>query len=112
METLPVPPGRPKHLDAYPSSCVLRLSVESGEMAMPLARLGGGEGIITMAADFARSRIFCLSWPSAWLCIVGKDQERLQAGLCYTSSITRAVAMKRASIRAPAATVPFADPWL
>ena len=72
METLPVPPGRPVHLDAYPGGCVLRLSVESGEV-LPLARLGGGEGIITMAADFARSRIFCLSWPSAWLCIVGKD---------------------------------------
>jgi hypothetical protein len=29
-----------------------------------LARLPGGEGIITMAADVARRRLFCLAWPS------------------------------------------------
>jgi hypothetical protein len=72
METLPVPPVRPAHIGPYPGGCVLRLNTKTGKLSS-LARLDDGEGIITQAFDFQRERIFNLSWPSGWLCIVGRD---------------------------------------
>ena len=36
-------------------------------MRPPIARLGGGEGVITMALDAARGRAIVLAWPSGTL---------------------------------------------
>ena len=71
METLPVPPGRPAHLGPYPGGCVLRLDVATGKLAS-LARVPG-EGIVTMACDLPRRRVYCFSWPSGFLYVVGEQ---------------------------------------
>ena len=66
METLPaVGPGG---LGAYPGGCLLRLEPD-GTTVTRLARLPDGEGVLTLAADFRRRRLFCLLWPSGRLCV-------------------------------------------
>ena len=74
METLPVPPGRPPHLGPYPGGCVVRLDVRAGRLEN-LARIPGGEGVVTCAVDASRERVFCLGWPSGLFYVVGKRHE-------------------------------------
>ena len=71
METIPVTPGRPAHLGPYPGGCVLRLHVPSGALT-PLCRMPDCEGVITMACDLPRKRVYCLLWPSGRLGVVAQ----------------------------------------
>ena len=86
METMPVPPGRPSHLGPYPGGCLLRLHTPSGALT-PLVRLPDGEGVITMATDLLRGRVFCLLWPSGRLAVLSSaapgDDWRLSQLLDY-----------------------------
>jgi hypothetical protein len=57
------PDGKTVLRGPYPGGCLLSLAPATGAFRV-LARLPGGEGVITMAADVARRRLFCLAWPS------------------------------------------------
>lgn len=63
-------PGLPHGVAPYPGGCLLRLAPD-GVSVTRLARLPGGEGIITFAADFERKR----------LCECSRYQTRSAAGL-------------------------------
>jgi len=61
METMPVPP--PAGYKPYPGGHFLAYDMKTGEYE-DLATAPGGEGIITMAMDTKRGRLYGLTWPS------------------------------------------------
>ena len=58
---------------------MLRYEVATGAVRA-LARLPGGEGVVTMATDMLRRRIYCLGWPSGRLHVLAEQSDVDEGG--------------------------------